>query len=432
MNITNYKPSRPRWISILLSMTIVVLLGTFGTNVLRKSRQSDRSIPSLTNLTVPVESQSLAIRIEASGTVEPIETVNLSPESTGRLVALYVDQGDEVKAGQVLAQMYSAELEASLSQAKAQLAEAEAEYALIRNGSRPEEISRARAQVASAQARVDLNTKKLERYRFLTQEGALAQIDLDEVISEDQSARASLQEAEQLLQELTSGSRPEDIQQSAARVAAARAQVKLIQAQLNSTFIKAPFNGIVTQKYASIGAIVTPTTSASSTVSATSSSILAMAKGVEVLVQIPEAKISGIKMGQEVEIVANSYPDRTFTGKVRKIAPEAIVEDNVTYFEVRVELVTGQSALLSGMNVDATFKGDLLKEVLMVPTVAITSRDKKIGVLVADEQGQAKFQPIKVGVTQDGHTQVLEGLELGEKVFVDFPEGQAPGAFGNK
>ena len=431
MNTTAYKRSRPRWQSVLLSITILCLLGTFGTNLLLRSRRSDDLSLSLTNLTVPVQSQSLAIRIEASGTVEPIETVNLSPENPGRLVALYVDQGDEVKAGEVLARMYAAELEASLAQAKAQLAEAEAEYARVRNGNRPEEISRARAQVASAQALVDLNAKKLERYRFLTREGAVSQLDLDEVISEDQSARASLQEAQQLLQELTSGSRPEDIDQAAARVAAARAQVKLIQAQLHTTVIRAPFNGIVTQKYASIGAIVTPTTSASSTASATSSSILAIAKGLEVLVEIPEANISGIKLRQQVEIVADSYPDRTFSGKVRKIAPEAVVEDNVTYFEVQVELITGQSVLLSGMNVDATFKGDLLKEVLMVPTVAITSRNNKIGVLVADEQGKAKFQPIKVGVTQDGQTQVLEGLELGEKVFVDFPEGQAPGSFGN-
>ena len=431
MNTTAYKRSRPRWQSVLLSITILCLLGNFGTTVLFKSRRSDDLSPSLTNLTVPVQSQALAIRIEASGTVEPIETVNLSPEKPGRLVALYVDQGDEVKAGEILVRMYATELEASLAQAKAQLAEAEAEYARVRNGNRPEEISRARAQVASAQARVDLNVKKLERYRFLTQEGAVAQLDLDEVISEDQSARASLQEAQQLLQELTSGSRPEDIKQAAARMAAARAQVEVIQAQLDATVIRAPFNGIVTQKYASIGAIVTPTTSASSTASATSSSILAIAKGLEVLVEIPEANISGIKLGQQVEIVADSYPDRTFSGKVRKIAPEAVVEDNVTYFEVQVELITGQSVLLSGMNVDATFKGDLLKEVLMVPTVAITSRNNKIGVLVADEQGQAKFQPIKVGVTQDGQTQVLEGLELGEKVFVDFPEGQAPRAFGS-
>ncbi len=428
---TAYKRSRFRWQSVWLAIAILVLLGAFGADALRRSRRRAVFSPSLSDLTVPVQTQALTIRVEASGTVEPIETVNLSPENRGRLVALYVDQGDEVKGGEVLARMYAAELEASLAQAKAQLAEAEAEYAEVRNGSRREEISRARAQVASAQARVDLQAKTLERYRFLTQEGALAKIDLDEVISEDQSARASLQEAQQLLQELTSGSRPEDIEQAAARAAAARAQIKLIQAQLDTTVIRAPFNGIVTQKYASIGAIVTPNTAASSTASATSSSILALAKGLEVLVDVPEANISRIKVGQRVEIVADSYPNRTFEGRVRLIAPEAVVENNVTSFQARVKLVTGKSELRSGMNVDAIFMAEPITDALMVPTVAITTRDDQMGVLVAGEQGKARFQPVTVGITQDGQTQILEGLKSGERVFIDFPEGQTPEIFGN-
>ena len=382
MNIA-HKRSRSRWRSPFLAIAILVLLGALGANALHRSRLHAASSPSLSDLTAPVQTQALTIRVEASGAVEPIETVNLSPEKAGRLVALFVDQGDQVKAGEVLARMYAAELEASLAQAKAQLAEAEAEYTRVRNGNRSEEISRARAQVASAEARVDLNATKLERYSFLAQEGALATIELDEVANEDRSARASLQEAQQLLQELTRGSRLEDIEQAAARVAAAQAQVEVIQAQLDATVIRAPFDGVVTQKYASIGAILTPTTSASSTASATSSSILAIAKGLEVLVEIPEANISGIKLGQPVEIVAASYTDQVFSGKVRKIAPEAVVEDNVTYFEVRVELITGQSVLLSGMNVDATFKGESLQAALMAPTVAITSRDNQIGLFQA-------------------------------------------------
>ena len=425
------KRSCSRWRSAVLAIAILVLLGALGANVLRRSRLRAASGPSLSDLTAPAQTQALTIRVEASGAVEPIETVNLSPEDPGRLVALFVEQGDQVKAGEVLAQMYAAELEASLAQAKAQLAEAEAESTRVRNGNRSEEISRARAQVASAEAQVDLYAKKLERYHFLAQQGALPKLDLDEVISEDRNARANLQEAQQFLQELSSGSRLEDIEQAAARAAAAAAQVEVIQAQLDATVIRAPFDGVVTQKYASIGAIVTPTTSASSTASATSSSILAIAKGLEVLVEIPEANIAEIKLGQPVEIVTDSYPDHTFSGKVRKIAPEAVVEDNVTYFEVRVELITGQSVLLSGMNVDATFQGESLEAALMVPTVAITSRDNQIGVLVADEQSAARFQPIKVGVTQDGQTQVLEGLKTGERVFVDFPKGRAPGRLGN-
>ncbi|MEM9907335.1 MAG: efflux RND transporter periplasmic adaptor subunit, partial [Cyanobacteria bacterium P01_D01_bin.44] len=368
--------------------------------------------------------------IEASGRVEPITTVNISPEITGRLVALQADQGDTVQAGQVLAQMLDAELRAQLAQAQAQLAEAEAEYDEIRSGNRPEEISRAQAQVDSAQAQFNLSTKRLERHQFLAQEGAIAQLDLDEIINEEQTARANLREAQQSLQELNNGARPKAIAQTAARVTAARAQIEVIQAQLDATVIRAPFDGIITQKYATVGAIVTPTTSASATASATSSSIFALASGLELLVDVPEANISQIEVGQPVEIVVDSYPDQTFEGRVRLISPEAVVEDNVTSFQVRIELLTGQSELRSGMNGDAIFIGESIADALMVPTVAITNQGQDIGVLVADEQGEARFQAISVGITQEGQTHVVSGLESGEKVFVDFPEGKVPGPTG--
>ena len=94
---------------------------------------------------------------------------------------------------------------------------------------------------------------------------------------------------------------------------------------------------MVTQRYATEGAFVTPTTSASSTISATSSSIIALAKGLEIIAKVPEIDLSQIKIGQPVEIVADAYPDQVFQGKVKAIAPEAIVEENVTSFEVKID-----------------------------------------------------------------------------------------------
>lgn len=426
MNLSIQKGFRIRWRWGLLVAALVIA----GGGVARLPLRSPHVSQNISDLTVPATPQTLTTRIEASGRVEPITTVNISPEITGRLVALQADQGDTVQAGQVLAQMLDAELRAQLAQAQAQLAEAEAEYDEIRSGNRPEEISRAQAQVDSAQAQFNLSTKRLERHQFLAQEGAIAQLDLDEIINEEQTARANLREAQQSLQELNNGARPKAIAQTAARVTAARAQIEVIQAQLDATVIRAPFDGIITQKYATVGAIVTPTTSASATASATSSSIFALASGLELLVDVPEANISQIEVGQPVEIVVDSYPDQTFEGRVRLISPEAVVEDNVTSFQVRIELLTGQSELRSGMNGDAIFIGESIADALMVPTVAITNQGQDIGVLVADEQGEARFQAISVGITQEGQTHVVSGLESGEKVFVDFPEGKVPGPTG--
>jgi HlyD family secretion protein len=425
------KPIPPRrqfyWQWIWTSLGILVLVSAIAVGSKSMSQKRAESQPNIKALTAPVETQPLTVKVEASGTIEPIDTVNVSSEVAGRLAELYVDRGDQVKAGDTLARLDFSEQQAQLAQAQGRLAEAEAEYTKMLNGNRSEEINRAQAQLASAQASVNLSAKKLERNQFLAESGAIAQLDLDEIIQADQTNRANLQEAQQQLQELTQGFRPEDIQQSAARVTIARAELQEIQSQLNKTTIKAPFDGIVTQKHANIGAIITPTMAAASdSASATPSSIVELASGLEVLVNVPEANIGRIKTGQPVDIIADAYSDRTFQGTVRTIEPEAVSEDDVTSFRVRVRLNQAESLLRSGMNVDAIFIGEPIPKALLVPTVAVTNRQEQMGVLVPDAKGEAKFQPVTVGVTQDGKTQIVDGLKPEQRVFIDFPGGKAP------
>lgn len=192
--------------------------------------------------------------------------------------------------------------------------------------------------------------------------------------------------------------------------------------RLQDTVIRAPFSGIVTQKYANIGAFVTPTTSASTSASATSSSIVAVAKGLEVLAQVPEVDIGRIQQGQQVEIVADAYPDQVFKGTVRLIAPEAVVEQGVTSFQVRVALDTGTEQLRSGLNVDLTFLGDRVSDALVLPTVAIVTEQGKNGVLVADEKNQPQFREVTIGAQIQDQTQILQGLQQGDRVFINPPK----------
>ncbi|PSB09015.1 efflux RND transporter periplasmic adaptor subunit [Pleurocapsa sp. CCALA 161] len=417
------KPTKKRshWIIIILIALIIS-----GAGIYFLSRRKNTQ-PNLQSRTVPVQTQSLQVSFEASGTVEPITSVNISPKTTGRLTALYVEQGDKVKAGQLLARMDSANL-------TAELAQAQAEYTKVLNGNRLEAIARGKSQVLSAKAQADLSAKRLEKNRWLAQEGAIAQLTLDEYISTDKTARASLVEAQEQLRELENGSRLEDIEQSKAKVAAAKAKVDLVRTDLNETAIYAPFNGIISQKYATVGAVVTPNVSASTTSSATSSSILSIASGLEVNVNVSEVNIAQIEPNQKVKITADAYPYRAFQGRVKHIAPEAIIENNVTSFEVKVELITGKTELRSGMNVDAVFVGKKIANALTIPTVAITTNQGEIGVMVLGDRNQAQFKPVRVGFSEGGQTQIIQGLKASDKpdgmaslrVFIDFPPGQTP------
>ena len=181
--IAPQKKSKLFW---AISISIALILAGAGLRLVSRSKNIQ---PSIESLTVPTKTQSLDIKIEVSGSVQPIDSVNISPKSTSQLVALYVEQGDRVKGQQLLAKMDSANLQAELAQAEAELTQAQAEYTRVLNGNRNEAIARAQSQVNSAQARADLAATRVDKYRFLAQEGAVAQLTLDEYISEDRTAR---------------------------------------------------------------------------------------------------------------------------------------------------------------------------------------------------------------------------------------------------
>jgi len=417
----------------LWGLLAVGLIGT-GTTAALVARQNAR-IPDVARLTVPVESQVLTVRITANGRVQPVQTVNISPKATGILRELLVEQGDRVRAGQIIARMENEDVAARMMQARAQVAEAQARLAAVRSGNRPEEIAqrraeveRAQAQVRDAETRVQLANQRLERNRMLASQGAISRDALDEVIREANGARANLEQAqaslraaEQSLNLSRNGSRAEDIAQAEAQLASALGNLRSIEVQQEDTVLRAPFDGIVTQKYATEGAFVTPTTSASDATSATSTAIVAIASGLEILAEVPEVDIGQIRLGQAVEIRADALPNQVFTGEVRLVAPEAVVRQNVTSFQVRVRLLTGQNKLLSGMNVDLDFLGDRLDNAIVVPTVAIVTKDGENGVLVPGERNQPEFRPVTLGTAVGNQTQILDGIEPGDRVFIDLP-----------
>jgi len=387
----------------------------------------NRATPKLdiAELTVPVQSKNLTLRITASGTVQPIQNVNISPKQSGRLTALYVDQGARVQQGQILARMDDTDLQAQLVQFRGNLEQAQAQLALARAGNRLQDIEQAKAQVESAKAKVVLTSQRVKSNQNLYQQGAISQDKFDELLSDDRSARANLRQLQQNLSAVNSGSRPEEIAQRQAAVTTALGQLKAIEVQMENTIIRAPLSGVVTQRYATVGAFVTPTTSASSTASATSASIVAISKGLQILAKVPEVDVGEIKLGQLVEIVADAYPSQVFKGRVSLIAPEAVVENNVTSFQVRVDIVTGLDKLRSGMNVDVTFLGGQIQNALVVPTVAIVTQNGKTGVLVPDANNtKTTFNPVTIGPTIGNQIQILKGVQEGERVFVNLPKDQ--------
>jgi HlyD family secretion protein len=406
------------WLIGLLAAGVLVA----GTSTVYTLNNKGTHKEDITQLTVPVEAKNITVRITASGKVQPIQNVNISPKNPGTLTQLYVEQGDQVEKGQIIARMDSADIQAQVAQASADLKQAQAKLLEARAGNRPQEIAKAQAQVDSAQAKVTYTSQQAKRYEYLYQQGAEKKQSLDQSVSDDNAAKAQLREAQKQLSLMQSGTRPEEIAQAQAAVYSAAAKLKAAEVKLNDTIIRAPFSGIVTQKYANVGSFVTPTTSASTSASATSTSIVALASGLEVLAQVPETDIGRIKQNQQVEIVADAYPDQVFKGHVYLIAPEAVKDEGVTLFQIRVAIDNGEDKLRSGLNVDLTFLGDKVKDALLVPTVAIVTEKGNTGVLLPDANNQPLFHSVTIGAQIKDQTQILEGVKQGDRVFINPPK----------
>ena len=357
--------------------------------------------------------------------------------------------------------MDNSNLSGQLIQAQAQLTAAQANLNKLLAGNRPQEIAQAQAQLTAAQASLQQTQINLNQNQRLYSAGAISQRDLDTSrtayataraqvdqlqqalnlqksgtrAEEIAQARAQVEQFQQALKLAQAGTRPEEIAQAQAQVESARGALQTIQTQINDATIKAPFDGVVTKKYADPGSFVTPTTAGSNSEGAASNSILTLAATNQVVAYLDEAKISRIQVGGPVKITADAFGDRSFSGTVAQvagtvsqIAAQATTTQNVTSFEVRVSLESAAQQLLkSGMSVEAQFQVGQLDNAILAPSAAIVRQQNgATGVYVMGDDNKPAFKPIQIGITVGDRTQVKSGLSDTEQVLIGFPPGMEP------
>ncbi len=417
--ISKLRPNK--WVIGLLILIPIAGIGYFAYNQIILVPQKLQAKSKIK--TAPVERTSLPITVSANGTVQPQQSVNLSPKTSGILKQLMVKEGDTVQEGQILATMDDSNLQGQLKQSQGNLAAAEANLAKVVGGNREQATAQATAKVQDSQFVLRQAENDLQRNQTLAEAGAISQQALDTALTTRDRAQAQIIQDQEALDLSQAGSRPEDIDQARAQVAAATGAMQIIQVNINDTVLRAPFSGTVARKFADPGAFVTPTTAGSAVSSSSSSSILSLGSTNQVVAQVAEANIAQIRMAVVANIQADAYPGKTFTGQVTQIATQSDVTQNVTTFQVKTSLPDPQHLLRSGMNVNVAFKAGELTNVLVVPTAAIVQQDKSQGVFVAKDQGDPVFVPIVVGTTVNDKTEVKSGLTGTEQVLLSFPPG---------
>jgi HlyD family secretion protein len=268
--------------------------------------------------------------VKAAGTVEATEA-DLGFQAGGRIEEITVREGDVVGAGQELARLESAELEARRSAAQAQLDGARAQLAELQRGARPEELRQARAAEAAARERMQDALRVLERTRALEEGGAVSREALEQARTAYEVARAQHQQASEQLGMVRTGARTERIDAQQAAVRGAEAALAQMEAALSNAIIRAPFAGVVTVRHRQPGEAV-----------AAGAPVVTLMDPEDrwVRVYVRQDEIARVSLGQRAQVMTGGVASETIGGRVTFIASQAeFTPRNVQTAEQRVKLV---------------------------------------------------------------------------------------------
>lgn len=423
--------------------------------------------------TAEVTRGDLVLSVSASGTVQAVALVEVKSRATGQVRAVFVDEGTSVRRGQVLveiddpdarsavenargalaaAQARLAQAEASIAvtrsstanalrQAEANVAAARARLAQTRSG-RPEEIAQAEEALRQARASEALARQNLERQEQLFKEGFVARSALDQAQSQDEVASSQRKAAESRLAQVRSGGSAQDVAIAQAQLAQAEAQLadartgslqvrlrteeaaaaraqlsqaasNLRQAQerLAESRITAPIDGVVALRSVAVGQSVIGSASGGTPVLT-----LAQMTPVRVKVFVDESDISRITPASQIEVTADALTGVVLRGRLVGMAPQPVVEQNVTRYPVTVEVDDSKRLLRLGMTVDAEFVLARRTGILLVPQEAVKGQDSKAVFVV--ENGEMTPRVVHTGLSDGRLVEIVSGLREGELIYL--------------
>ena len=304
-------------------------------------------------------------RVRASGHVEATET-RLAPDAGGRILTLALKEGDRVEAGQTILTLDPKDAELAIRRARADRAQAEAQLRLVQAGPRSEDVRQAESQIEIARTDVSAARSELvaaeqdfDRFEALLQSKSGSQKQRDDAATRRDVARERLaaaqsrvQSADEALNRLRSGARPEEIEAARARVASASAQVATVEKNLGDATFVSPVAGIVTEKLVEAGEVIAPRTPAL---------VVADLDHAWADVFVPEPTVPQIKLGQSATVFTDAG-GAGIPGTVSYISPKAeftprnvqtAEERSKLVYRIRISVDNKSGVLKQGMPVEA-------------------------------------------------------------------------------
>jgi HlyD family secretion protein len=346
-----------------------------------------------------VDRRSLVATVTASGQIEPTRKVDISADITGRIIALPVDEGDWVNAGDLLVRIDPSQYEAGVARAQAGLASAQ-------------------ASALQARANRDQARRELDRSQELrsTDSNLVSQVQLEQAQTNYEVSAAVANSAEHQVEQ-------------------ARAMLQEAQEQLAKTILRAPMSGQVTRLAVEEGEVAVPGTFSRETGLLLTVSDLSV---IQVNVRVDETDVVRLHIGDSTDVEIDAYPDTVFTGRVTKIAQSAVrvaaaggTGDQAVDYDVEITLDNPPPDIRPDLSATAKMITAMRDSSLSIPIIALTVREhtpistemapadtttkETEGVFVVTD-GVAQFRPVEVGIAGEEHFEVLAGLAYGDTI----------------
>jgi HlyD family secretion protein len=376
--------SRTRWIIIALGLVLLSLIALFLWGPLQMAQEVTTTVVARL---YPAQAYTV---LNASGYVVAQRKAAVSSKSTGRLVFLGVEEGSRVKKGQILASLENEDLIAARNQAEAQ-------------------VKQAQADLGTAQAELVDARLQYQRYKTLVAQDLVPKQDFDTAVARDAKAQAGVAAAQ-------------------ARIKVAQAGLANTQAALEYTYIRGPFDGVVTTKYAEVGEVVAPFGAAANARAA----VVTMAdlNSLMVEVDVAESNLDKVRLGQPCEISLDAIPGHRFAGEVHMIVPTA--DRTKATVLTKVKFLENDDRILPEMSAKVAFLSQPLDPAARQPRLIIpkgsliTRAGRTYSFLVTGNW--VKLVPVTPGLAMNDLVEVAAGLKEGDRVVLNPPASLKDGS----
>ena len=418
--------------SLLVGLALLVGLVVIG--VVPRLRQNAELVAASTAPDAGVLSVGVVPPKRADGpidlvlpsNIQAIEETAIYARTSGYVRERYVDIGDRVAAGKVLAQIDTPELDQELSQARAALAQ-------TRSGLAQARASLTQAQANLNQARAGLDQSKAnegfagitaKRFDRLEHEELVAHQDADEKRTALAAARATtaVSQANVDAMQANLGALEASVEAAQANVAANEANVQRLKAVQSFQRVEAPFAGIITARGIDRGALIT----SGSGNGANLLFRIAHVENLRIFVNVPQTFVRSIVPGQEVRVLVPEYPQRPFVGKIASTAGALDATSRTLLTEVRLR--NDDHALMPGMYAQVKFSLAPADAVWVIPATALIARSAGPQVITVRGDGTVHYVSVQLGRDLGQSVEIVAGLTGKERLVVSPPDGLKEGA----